>query len=206
MEIYDISQTISENLPVWPGDQEFSRRWNMRLARGNPCNLSSVTMSLHAGTHLDAPFHFDDQGNDMGTTALENFIGPARVATIEAERGIEAADLLTLEWCGVERILFRTRSSRWSETRFDPQFAYLTEEAAGFLGEKGMLLVGIDSPSVDLFGGKTMGAHKTLQSHGVMILEGVRLFGVPDGEYELVCLPLKIAGADGSPVRAILRR
>jgi arylformamidase len=206
MEIYDISQIIREGIAVWPGDQKFRRQWNMRLEKGQSCNLSAITMSLHTGTHLDAPYHFDDAGPDIASVALKHYVGPARVVTMNVERCISAHDLVALSWDGVERVLFRTRPGDLSETRFDSRFVYLAEDAAGFLGERNMLLVGTDSPSVDAFDSKTLQTHKALLGHGTAILEGVRLGQVPDGDYELICLPLKLAGADGSPVRAILRR
>jgi arylformamidase len=206
MTIFDISQTIQEGITVWPGDQKFRRRWNMRLESGQSCNLSAVTMSLHTGTHIDAPYHFDDSGPDVGSLELGRYFGPARVVTMNVERCISSPDLAALSWEGVERVLFKTRPSGWSEARFDSNFVYLAEDAAGFLGERGVLLVGTDSPSVDAFDSKNMKTHKTLLGHGTAILEGIRLSHVPDGDYELICLPLKMAGADGSPVRAILRK
>ncbi len=206
MEIYDISQTIREGIPVWPGDQKFRRKWNMRLSQGHSCNLSSVTMSLHTGTHLDAPFHFEDSGQDITEVPLNHYIGSARVATITAEPCITAEDLAKLPWSGVERILFKTRTAERDDGRFDSRFVCLAEDTAEFLGARAVVLVGLDSPSVDEFGSVEMRVHKALRKRGIAILEGARLVHVPDGDYELVCLPLKLAGADGSPVRAILRR
>ncbi len=206
MEIYDISQTIREGIAVWPGDQQFRRQWKMRLAKGQSCNLSSVTMSVHTGTHLDAPYHFDDAGTDIASVSLTRYVGRARVVAMSVDRHITARDLALLAWDGVERILFKTRAADAIETEFDPRFVYLSEDGAEFIGKRNMLLVGTDAPSVDGRDSRGMLAHKTLLKHGVAILEGVRLAQVPDGDYELICLPLKLAGADGSPVRAILRR
>jgi arylformamidase len=206
MEIYDISQTIREGIAVWPGDRKFRRQWNLRLERGQSCNLSAVTMSLHTGTHIDAPYHFDDAGSDIASLALKHYAGPARVVTMNIERCISAGDLAVLSWDRVERILFKTRPDGLSDTHFDSRFVYLTKDAAEFLGERDILLVGTDAPSVDAFDSKTMETHKALLRHGTAILEGARLNQVPDGDYELICLPLKLAGADGSPVRAVLRR
>ena len=206
MEIIDISQTIRQDIAVWPGDQKFRYHWTMRMAAGDACNVSAVTMSLHTGTHLDAPFHFDAAGVDISGVSLRHYIGPARVVSLQVEKRIAAADLDRLSWQGVERVLFKTRASNLPEDQFDRDFVYLSEDAAEFLGESRILLVGTDAPSVDFFSSKAMATHKILLKHGIAILEGARLGHVAPGEYELICLPLRLAGLDGSPVRAVLRR
>jgi arylformamidase len=206
MEIYDISQTIREGIAVWPGDQKFRLRWTMLLRNGDSCNLSAVTISTHTGTHVDAPFHFDDSAAGTAALDLAPYLGPVRVLELQATGAITAADLLSADWHNVQRVLLKTRSSDPPEGRFDPRFAYLSEDAADYLGKRDLLLVGTDAPSVDAFGSRTLDAHRILSRHGVSILEGVRLARVPAGDYELICLPLKFEGLDGSPVRAILRR
>lgn len=206
MEVYDISQTLHEGMAVWPGDQKFRLRWTMRLDKGDSCNVSALTMSAHTGTHLDAPYHFDNSGADIGSLALSQYLGPARVEALEVEGPITAADLMNLDWQRVERVLFKTRAGNIPEEKFERSFAYLSEEGAEFLGERGLLLVGTDAPSVDSFGSKNLSSHKALLRHGVAILEGARLAHVPPGDYELICLPLKLGGLDGSPVRAVLRK
>jgi arylformamidase len=163
-------------------------------------------MSLHTGTHLDAPFHFDDAGEDIASVSLRHYIGPARVVETPVAINISAPDLAALDWRGVERVIFKTRASRVPEDKFDPAFVYLTQEGAEFLGKLGILLVGTDAPSIDAFESKDLRAHKILLAHDAAILEGVRLAHVTPGDYELICLPLKFAGLDGSPVRAILRQ
>ncbi|HYK92351.1 MAG TPA: arylformamidase [Acidobacteriota bacterium] len=206
MEIYDISQTIREGIAVWPGDQKFSFRWTMKLSEGDSCNVSAVTMSNHTGTHVDAPYHFDVSGADIGSVALTHYMGPARVMALRVDGAITASELEKSNWEGVERVLFKTRASSLSEDQFDRHFAYLGEDAAEFLGGRGLLLVGTDAPSVDAFGSKHLRSHKILLEHEIAILEGVRLGRVAVGDYELICLPLKFGGLDGSPVRAVLRR
>ncbi len=207
MILYDISQTLHDRTAPWPGDQKFRHRWSMRISQGDSCNVSSVTMSVHTGTHLDAPYHFDDQGQDVAAVSLHACIGPARVFPVPRELETISAEFLAgLDWTGVERALFRTRAVHVPETQFDRSFTPLTEAGAMFLAARGLLLVGTDSPSVDAFQSKTLSCHKILTGKGIIILEGVRLADVPPGDYELVCLPLKLAGLDGSPVRAILRR
>lgn len=206
MSLYDISQSLSDRIAVWPGDQKFRHRWSMRIQDGDSCNVSAVTMSVHTGTHLDAPFHFDDRGTDAGGLAIEACLGPARVVSIPAELDSISSSLLeTLDWSGVERVLFRTASSGLAEHSFRRDFVFLAEDGAEFLAARRLRLVGTDAPSVDAFDSKTLRSHKILHAGGVAILEGARLAHVPPGEYELICLPLKFVGLDGSPVRAILR-
>jgi arylformamidase len=206
MEIIDISQTIRRGIPVWPGDQKYHQRWTMRMKENDPCNVSAVTMTTHLGTHVDAPYHCDNDGLDIAAVSLRHYIGPARVESIMVQGSITPAELGGIEWQGVERILLKTRSSGRAEGRFEREYVSFTEEAAEYLGEKGILLVGTDAPSVDSFHSSALAIHKILMRHGIAILEGIRLDHVKPGDYELICLPLRFAGLDGSPVRAILRR
>ncbi len=207
MTIYDISQTLDKGIAVWPGDQKFRHHWSMQISKGNSCNVSSITMSAHTGTHLDAPYHFDEAGRDIGGIPLLPFLGPARVFEVPPELRVISAEFLDrLDWTGVERALFRTRSSDLQKGRFDRDFTCLTEDGAEYLARHRPLLVGTDAPSIDAFASKSMSCHKILCGQGIAILEGARLAHVPPGDYELICLPLKFAGLDGSPVRAVLRR
>ena len=206
MAIYDISQTLQEKIAVWPGDQKFRYRWGTRIPKGNSCNVSSITMSVHSGTHLDAPYHFDECGADMGSVCLFPCIGMARLFAVPSDlQVLSAAFLESLDWDGVERALFRTRASAVEEHRFDRDFVHLVPDGAEFLARRGLRLVGTDAPSVEAFASKSLSCHKILNGSGIAILEGARLAQVPPGDYELICLPLKLAGLDGSPVRAILR-
>ena len=206
MEIFDISKTLKEGLAVWPGDPEFWLNPVLRIKEGQSSNVLAISMGTHSGTHIDAPLHVDDSGSDVTGISIRPFIGPARVVAIPAEKCIEASDLFPLDWRGVERVLFKTGASGIPEYFFDRNFAYLSEEASEFLAKKKILLIGTDAPSVDPFGSAELRSHKVLMGSGAAILEGIRLGSVPDGDYNLVCLPLKLAGADGSPVRAILWR
>jgi arylformamidase len=206
MQIFDISQTLREGIPVWPGDRPFRVRWSMQIGKGRSCNVCEISMSTHTGTHLDAPYHFDESGLDMAAVPLQNYLGPARVVSLPDTRRIGAADLKLMEWEGLERILFKTSSGCRGKERFERNFVYLSEDGAEFIGRRGLRLVGTDSPSIDAFSSKSLSSHKILSSYGVAILEGIRLDHVPDGDYELICLPLKLAGLDGSPVRAVLRK
>jgi arylformamidase len=206
MEIFDISQTLCREMAVWPGDPEFRSRWSMRIEKGESSNVSAVDMCLHSGTHVDAPLHLNASGSDIASIPLDHFIGAVRVFEISAEKCIRLSDLSPLDWQNVDRVLFRTRCSSQPESAFDSSFVYLDESAAGFLTQKGILLVGTDAPSVDAFDSQYLPSHRILLGNGIAILEGVRLENVPPGDYELICVPLKLAGLDGSPVRAILRK
>jgi arylformamidase len=206
MQIYDISQTLSGGIAVWPGDPEFRHRRAMRIADGASSNVSAVDMCVHTGTHIDVPLHLDDAGHDAAAAPLGRFIGPARVFEIPSQKSIRASDLSGLDWAGVERVLFKTRSSSVPEQHMDRNYVCLEEDAAGFLVGKRILLVGTDALSVDAYSSTDLPSHRILLQHGIVILEGARLDHVPPGDYELVCLPLKLAGSDGSPVRAILRK
>lgn len=204
MQIFDISQTLEEGMPVWPGDPKFRRKPAARIQDGDPVNLLAIHMGTHTGTHIDAPFHIEDSGADVSGIPLRHFIGPARVVAISAATSISAADLSPLDWKGVERVLFKTRTGNHSPKAFNRNFIWLAEDASVFLMRKGLLLVGIDAPSIDPFESEELSAHKALIRGGVAILEGIRLNQIEPGDYNLVCLPLKISGGDGSPVRAIL--
>jgi arylformamidase len=205
MPIYDISRTIHEKSPVWPGDQKFRLRWSMRLNRGDSCNVSSVTMSVHTGTHIDSPFHFSEAGTDVAGIPLESCLGPVRVIEVPGDFGAISAEFLRRQdWRGVERVLFKTPASELPEDRFPRDYFFLSEDGAEFLGRRSMRLVGTDAPSIDAFSSKTLPSHNILGRCGAVILEGLRLSGVPPGDYDLICLPLKFSGLDGSPVRAVL--
>jgi len=163
-------------------------------------------MSVHTGTHVDSPYHFHETGPDIASVPLRHYIGPARVLRLPGrQRLIDAAYLGTQDWRGVERVLFKTDASNQPEEKFTRDYACLTEDGAEFLGLRHVLLAGTDAPSVDAFDSRILPCHNVLLRHGVAILEGARLAAVPPGDYELICLPLRFAGLDGSPVRAILR-
>jgi len=206
VEIFDISQTLEEGIAVWPGDPEFRRNPVLRIDEGESSNVSAIHFGTHTGTHIDAPLHVDSTGQDAAGISLHRCIGPARVLSIPAEKCIRAADLVSLAWRGVERVLFRTKTGGLPESSFGRYFVYLDEDAAEFIAEHGILLVGTDAPSVDSFDSIELHSHKALLRNGIVVVENLRLGNVPPGDYSLVCLPLKIAGADGSPARAILFR
>ncbi len=191
-------------MAVWPGDPEFRYRPIMQLRNGGESNTSAIDMGVHTGTHVDAPFHLDSSAQDIASLPVRHFMGPARVLSISTTKCIRAADLAEFDWRGVQRVLFKTCTGNLPERPFDRRFVYIEEDAAEFIAELGILLVGTDAPSVDAFESKDLPSHRRLLHQGIVILEGARLENVPPGDYELICLPLKLAGLDGSPVRAVL--
>ncbi len=206
MRIFDISQPIGKGMAIWPGDRKFQSEWTMRIEDGDSCNVSAVTMSVHTGTHVDAPFHFDIGGTAMADFPLEPFIGPARVVEYQGPEPLSAEELEGFRFEELERLLIKTRASSIPSHQFEREFVHLTEDGAEYLGKCHLKLFGTDAPSVDGFASSSMSVHKTLLRYQIAILEGVRLAEVSPGDYELIALPLRLTGLDGSPVRAILRQ
>ncbi|NOX38035.1 MAG: cyclase family protein [Calditrichaeota bacterium] len=208
MKVYDITVPITPDIPVWPGDQALKIRPVMRTDRGDPVNLSAFSATLHLGTHVDAPFHLFDEGQTVDALPLSVLIGPALVVEIDHPEHIDRPELERIHWPAIPRVLFKTRNSEyWKSPRlaFQEQFVSLTGEAAAFLVEQGIKLVGIDYLSVDLYANQNLDAHKILLRNAVVVVEGLNLLSVPPGIYELFCLPLNIVGVDGAPARVILR-
>jgi len=202
--LYDLSPTIRPGFPVWPGDTPFESRLIWSLEEGASVNLSRVVTTPHLGSHADAPFHTEPRGETMEDLPLERYLGACRVMRVPPTPVIEPRHVEGVDLTNPGRILFRTDSIRDRKT-FPERFTALSPELASLLGERGALLVGLDTPSVDPFDSKTLDAHHALARGRVAILEGLILEGVPEGLYELIALPLKLAGLDASPVRAILR-
>lgn len=209
MRTYDISLTLSPQLPVWPGDPAISLERVAKMEAGDEANVTYLKMSAHVGTHVDAPYHF--LGGDAPTVEklpLHTLIGRAYVLEIPAEADrITAALLANMNIpARTRRILFKTRNSQlWArgETTFQTDFVALDEDAAHFLVARGIRLVGVDYLSVAPYHAGTP-VHQILLRAGVLLLEGLNLSAVAPGRYSLYCLPLKIQGADGAPARAIL--
>jgi arylformamidase len=204
--IYDVSMPLRDGMPFYTGSTPFKRVLTHELAKGQPVNESKLEMGAHNGTHVDAPLHFEKDGFSADAIPVENLVGPARLFHFPKRDCIDRADLENLDWRGVERVLFRTRNSdHWVKGgEFDPNFVYLTGAGAGFLVEKNVRLVGIDSLGIEQFGHKEHPAHHTLLRKGVTIVEGLYLADVPPGDYTLFCGPLRILGADGAPARVFL--
>ncbi len=192
MKIYDISRRLDEETPVWPGDVAFS--WRETESPGNlaPWGSTSFTMSAHCGTHADAPSHVFSDGKTIGEAPLAAYVGPARVVVLPGV-GEVGPDALPPKAFGAQRILFRSRGK-----------ASLSPLAALLLVNRGVMLVGTDAASIDPDDAEDLPAHRALLGHGVALLEDLDLDAVPEGEYQLVALPLRFEALDASPVRAIL--
>jgi len=202
--LYDLSPTVHPDLPVWPGDTPFQTRLSWSMAAGAAVNVSAITTTLHLGAHADAPFHTEPRGETAADLDLGPYLGPCRVVAVRSPALIEPRHLEGVELGHPPRLLLKTQSVA-DRRRFSERFSALSPALAALLGERGVVLVGLDTPSVDPFSSKTMDAHHALARHRVAILEGLVLDGVPEGLYELIALPLKLAGLDASTVRAVLR-
>ncbi|NWF68278.1 MAG: arylformamidase [Chloroflexi bacterium] len=204
--IYDISRTISAHTAVWPGDRPFSYQQPLRIRQGASVNLTTLTLSAHTGTHADAPYHFDDAGAFPAALPLERYLGPALVVSIARRSGgIVPADVAGHDLRGMQRVLLHTWVSALADNVWPEDFPYPTLALIDWLAARGVLLLGVDMPSVDPFESKTLDGHHRLHQHGMAHLESLCLHEVPDGAYELIALPLKLAPACASPVRAALR-
>jgi arylformamidase len=206
MTLIDISRELNAAIAVWPGDTPFQLTNNLRRVDGAAVNLTSLTLSAHTGSHADAPRHFSDDPTGMAELDLRPYWGPAQVVTVNKPDGpLYPADFAHVNLRGVERLLIHSAASHLDPTIFAAKFVYPTPELADFLGQLGVILWGTDAPSVDPESSKTLDGHNALLRNNIAILEGLLLADVADGRYELVALPLKITGGDGSPVRAALR-
>ena len=206
MRIIDISVPIYTGMASYPGDPGAVINSAQSIAQGNAANLSQLSLGSHTGTHLDAPHHFEKGGITVDRVPLETLVGPARVIDLtDAGSQISANNLEAAGAAGAERLLLKTSNSRlWAQPDFTPGYVSLSDDAANFLVEKELKLVGIDYLSIERFKSPDHYVHHTLLAAGVLILEGADLSGVEAGEYEIVSLPLKIAGGDGAPARTIL--
>ncbi|WP_128891635.1 arylformamidase [Erythrobacter sp. HKB08] len=201
--IWDISQVLRPGLPVWPGDTEFAFERSWRMEDGSPVNVGRMTMSTHSGTHGDAPLHYSQGAADAASMSLDPYLGECLVVDARGASGaIQVADLPEID--GVARVLFRTFEA-FPHEQWDSEFTAIAPETIAWLAQRGVVLVGTDAPSVDPQESKTMDAHKAVLQHDMRILEGLVLDDVPAGRYELIALPLKIAGGDAGLCRAILR-
>ena len=212
MPIFDISVGISATeTPVYPGDPGIEIVQHAALARGDAANVTLLRLGAHTATHVDAPAHFIEGAPKVAELPLDALVGRASVVRLADEvREIDAGRVEELVPRGAERVLFKTRNSAfWSGRRgeFRKDFTYITGAGARALVERGVRLVGVDYLSVEKFESENFETHTALLARGVVIVEGLDLSAVGAGEYELICLPLKIAGGtgDGAPARAILR-
>ena len=205
MTLIDISPPIDSSIAVWPGDTPFTHTRNLDMAAGSNLTLSEIRTTVHVGAHADAPSHYIADGEDIASRKLDPYIGRCVVIDVEGvgERRIVPGDV-DRKRINVPRVLFRTNTFR-DPRRWNIDFASLSPELVEFLHDRSVVLAGIDTPSVDPFESKDLEAHHALARFDMANLEGLVLDGVAEGEYELIALPLRLRGADASPVRAILR-
>jgi arylformamidase len=204
--IWDLSPPVSPSSPVFPGDTPYQQQWAATLAPGCPVNVSSITTTPHVGAHADAPLHYDAEGEAIGALDLDPYLGPCRVI-----HAIDRGPLI--EWDHIAhavrdlppRVLVRTYE-RMPFERWDPQLAAYAPATIERLADLGVRLVGIDTASIDPADSKALPSHQVIRRRQLRVLENLVLDDVPEGDYELIALPLKLMSADASPVRAILRQ
>lgn len=203
----DISVPIYSGMVHWPGDPGALIERTQDMSRGDVANVSKLELGAHTGTHMDAPRHFLADGAALDDLPLDAVIGPARVIRIEHPQAILPAELEPHDLQAGERVLFLTRNSErcWTSSEFVEDFVYISAAAARFLVERRVRTVGIDYLSVGGFVHDGVETHQVLLGAGIWLIEGLNLSAVKPGAYELVCLPLRVAGADGAPARAIVR-
>jgi arylformamidase len=207
-KLWDISPPIHAASPLFPGDTAYSQRWTARIAPGCPVNISAITMSPHTGAHADAPLHYADGEVAIGDVDLTPYLGPCRVihaigcgALVQIEHLQHASHIAANKL--PPRVLVRT--CQMAPTTWSPDFAAFAPSTIEWLANQGVMLVGIDSQSVDPADSKTLDSHHTLLRLNLRVLENLVLDDVPEGDFELIALPLKLTTADASPVRAVLR-
>jgi len=214
MKVWDISRTLSNDFAEWPGDEPFHYRLTKEIAKGATVNLGAVTMSIHNGTHADARFHFDSKGASIEKAPLEVYLGRATVVDlVQSFSQSREKHLITLEdlrlhaedIAATSRLLVKT--DRWSDsTVFPEQIPVIAADVPAWLQKNGVKLLGLDLPSMDEIDSKSLQNHHALARAGIAIVESLDLSDVAPGIYNFAGLPLKIAGADGAPIRAILWR
>ena len=203
-KLWDISPAIGVGSPVFPGDEPYAQRWTARIGPGCPVNLTSITLSPHLGAHADAPLHYADDAPPIGAVDLQAYLGPCRVVHAIACGPLVRIDHLEHAARDLPpRVLVRTCTT--APTAWSDEFSAYAPETIAWLAARGVKLVGIDSQSVDPAASKTLDSHQLLLKHDLRVLENLVLDDVSEGDYELIALPLKLATACASPVRAVLR-
>ncbi len=204
----DISVPVHNGMPVWPNDPGLHFEHTMDQNNGDVCTVTRATMSAHTGTHMDAPLHFVRNSATIDQMPIDATVGPARVIAISDKKAIHRQELLSHKIQRGEHILFRTGNSDkdWAHLPFDEQFIFIARDGAEYLAECGVKSVGVDYLSVGGYTQDSVETHVALLGKGIWVIEGLALGPVAPGDYHLVCLPLKWAGAEGAPARAILRK
>ncbi|MEK4247024.1 MULTISPECIES: arylformamidase [unclassified Psychrobacillus] len=201
----DITQPLTNQIATWPGDTPFHFEVAHTKEQTGSVNIGQITASVHTGTHADAPFHFNSSAATIEQLDVNHYIGPAKVIDVTGIPWVGQEELMNFDLDGVRRLILKTKEKVQVE-KFPEDFTLLKEDIGEFLQNKGIFLLGLDIPSVDAADSKDLPIHHTLYRNGVHILENLYLQDVSAGDYELIALPLKIVGADGSPVRAVLRK
>jgi arylformamidase len=206
-KLIDITVPLSSQLPSFPGEPRFTMDSVEQISDGGPYNASTLHLAAHTGTHVDAPYHFLADGRTVDQLPLEILVGKCRVIEVSDRERIERADLEAADLRDDIRLLVKTRmSGLLHQPEFRRDLVHLTADAATYLVQAGLKLVGVDYLSVDAFGDQEYPAHTILLSADVIIVEGLDLSQVEPGEYDLTCLPLPVVGGDGAPARVVLRR
>jgi arylformamidase len=207
MKLIDVSVPLDTQLPTYPHNTPFTLEPIKRIARGDSSNVSTLHMSAHTGTHVDAPRHFFDEGPGTEALPLELLVGRARVIEIDSRTGVAAEDLRAIDLSDDIRVLIKTHNSRlWSSPEFHTDYVGVTESGAKHLVEHGIKVVGVDYLSVEQFKNPGAPAHHVLLGAGTIVIEGLDLRNVDAGIYDMFCLPLRVVGSDGAPARVVLRR
>jgi arylformamidase len=202
--LYDLSRPLTASTACWPGDVPFSFRLGWQICDGASVNVGAIETSVHTATHCDAPYHYDAAGPTVDRLPLETFVGPAWIVDVR-DRDRWRDRLTNLDFTDTPRVLFRTGG--WPDTtRFPDRVPVMEPDLPEWLADRGVVLVGVDLPSVDPLDSKTLDNHHALGRRGIVIVEGLWLEDLSEGRYELIALPLKIESADGSPMRAVARR
>lgn len=203
MKIHDISMLLNKKTAEWPGDTPFEFQVNWSKEESGSVNVGKLITSTHIGTHIDAPFHFDEHGEKVHELSLKNYVTEALVIHVEGKNQISRKDIEKIEVGHAKAVLLRTNA--WdNRNKFPESIPAFDLDIVEWMVEQGIILFGVDLPSVDAITSKDLSMHHALNGAGRYILEGLVLDNVNEGIYELIALPLKIEGADGSPVRAIL--
>jgi arylformamidase len=204
----DVSVPLRSGMPHWPDNPAVRIERRLDIDRGDPANVSEMSLGSHTGTHMDAPLHFIADGKGLDEMELAATIGPARVIEIEDERAVGVTELEDKGIDAGQRVLFKTRNSAyaWESDAFVKDFVYISAEAARYLASARVRTVGIDYLSVGGYERDGEETHRALLDAGIWVIEGLDLSPVAPGDYELVCLPLKVLKSDGAPARAVLRR
>jgi arylformamidase len=204
MKLFDISEPLYNGMTVWPGDDPYHYQLAAMIGKNSIANVGTLQLSTHTGTHIDAPFHYNNNGKHVHELDLSAYIGSCQVIQFSGKPIITVADLQQLQLPKTKRLLIRTDC--WVDrTTFPEEYTYIQPEVAAYLQTLGVKLLGVDVPSVDPANSQTLAAHHALHQRQIHILERVVLTAIEPGEYELIAIPLPIQNGDASPVRAILR-